>query len=217
MSYSPGVTREGIDDLIAHAQDGDVRAFEALLEDRLAQVRRFARAFATSEADAEDLAQEALVRVYRSLRLFRYQSAFSTWLYAVVRSAFLDASKGRAGKTRALEEPLEREHAAREGGSRPDEALEGKQERRRLWNALRQVPAEFRAALVLFDIEGCTYDEVAAVERVPVGTVKSRLHRGRSHLRRLLDEPDRPGGPLQPEEEPGTQTGAPPSNLSRRP
>jgi RNA polymerase sigma-70 factor (ECF subfamily) len=217
MSYSPGVTREGIDDLIAHAQDGDVRAFEELLEDRLAQVRRFARAFAASEADAEDLAQEALVRVYRSLRLFRYQSAFSTWLYAVVRSAFLDASKGRAGKTRSLEEPLEREHAAREGGSRPDEALEGEQDRRRLWNALRQVPAEFRTALVLFDIEGCTYDEVAAIESVPVGTVKSRLHRGRSHLRRLLDEPERPDGPLRPAKESGTQTGAPPSHLSRRP
>lgn len=215
MRYSPCVTREGIDDLIARAQEGDVRAFEALLEGHLPQVRRFARAFAASESDADDLAQDALVRVYRSLRLFRYQSAFSTWLYAVVRSAFLDACKGRAGRTRALEEPLRREHDEREGGARPDEVLEGEQDRRRVWHALRQVPEEFRTALVLFDIEGCTYDEVAAVEGVPVGTVKSRLHRGRIHLRRALDaqgaarESARAG-------EPGTQTGAPSSHLSRK-
>lgn len=193
-----------------------MRAFETLLEGRLAQVRRFARAFAASEADADDLAQEALVRVYRSLRLFRYQSAFSTWLYVVVRSAFLDGSKGRAGKTRALEEPLLGEHGEREGGARPDDLLQGEQERRRLWDALRRVPVEFRTALVLFDIEGCTYDEVAIVENVPVGTVKSRLHRGRAHLRRLLDELEGQPRSSRGGDEPGTQTGAPPSHLSRK-
>src|SRR5260221_3316685 len=202
-----------LDALIAQAQSGDVRAFEALLESHLPQVRRFARAFAASESDADDLAQEALIKAYRSLRNFRYQSAFGTWLYAIVRNVFLDARKGRAGRERAVEEPLAPRHTENLAeGDAPDEKLLREQEHERLWSALRQVPDEFRSALVLFDIEGCTYDEVAAIEGVAVGTVKSRLSRGRAHLRRLLGEKDEPGT----EEAPGTSAVSPASNLSRR-
>jgi RNA polymerase sigma-70 factor (ECF subfamily) len=83
------VLREELDALVARAQEGDVRAFEALVAAHLPQVRRFARAFASEGADADDLAQEALLRVYRNLRSFRYQAAFSSWLYALVRNTFL--------------------------------------------------------------------------------------------------------------------------------
>jgi RNA polymerase sigma-70 factor (ECF subfamily) len=188
MLYHPLVPQEDLDALILRAQAGDVRAFEALVAEELPRVRRFARAFAGSEADADDLAQDALVRVYRSLRLYRYQAAFSTWLFCVVRSVFLDAGKGRPGTRRSVEEPLRDEHAEREGGLRPDEALAADEERRRLWAALRKVRAEYRTTLVLFDLEGCSYDEVAAIEGIAVGTVKSRLHRGRARLRELLAE-----------------------------
>jgi RNA polymerase sigma-70 factor (ECF subfamily) len=181
------VRRDEVDQWIARAQDGDIRAFEALVSDQLPVVRRFARAFAHSDADADDLAQDALLRVYRNLKSFRYQSAFSTWLYSVVRSAFLDAAKSSGARTRSLEEPLGRDHLEVTGGTRPDAAAEGEDERRRLWRAIREVQAEFRTVLVLFDIEGCTYDEVAAIEGIAVGTVKSRLHRARGQLRSLLD------------------------------
>ena len=189
--YSDSVPRgDDLDALIARAQDGDVRAFEELLAGHLSQVRRFARAFATSESDADDLAQEALIKVYKRLRLFRYQSAFSSWLYAVVRNVFLDTAKSRRGRESTLEEALQPEHTRQlAGGTPPDEGLDREADRRRLWAALRQVPIEFRSALVLFDLEGSTYDEVAAIEGVPVGTVKSRLSRGRAALRRLLGEP----------------------------
>ena len=179
---------EDLDALIARAQGGDLRAFEELIAGQLGQVRRFARAFAPSEPDADDLAQEALLKVFRSLRLFRYQAAFSTWLFTVVRSVYLDSAKSRAARARAREEPL----GARQGEASEevpaDERLAREHERRRVWSALRQVPVEYRAALVLFDIEGRPYDEVAVIESVPVGTVKSRLSRGRAHLRRLLGE-----------------------------
>jgi RNA polymerase sigma-70 factor, ECF subfamily len=180
------VTPTALDELVERAQAGEIRAFEALVESQLPRIRRYARAWASAEHEADDLAQDALVRVHRSLRSFRWQSAFSTWLFAVVRSTFLDAAKGRAGTRRTLEEPLQDHHGEQEGGQRPDEALDAQEDRRRVWAALRQVPEEFRSAVVLFDIEGLSYDEVAAIEGVAVGTVKSRLHRGRSHLRRLL-------------------------------
>lgn len=192
MRYPAPVTSPSLDELVERAQGGDVRAFETLVEAQLPRIRRFARAFAADEPDADDLAQDALVRVYRSIRSFRWQSAFSTWLFAVVRSTFLDAVRGRAGTRRALEERLGPEHGDPEGGSRPDDALEAEQDRRRVWSALREVPSEFRSAVVLFDLEGLTYDEVAAIEGVAVGTVKSRLYRGRAHLRALLGrEPER--------------------------
>jgi len=186
MGYGAAVVADDTDALVERAQAGEVRAFEALIAGHLARVRRFARAFAESETDADDLAQEALLRVYRSLCSFRWQSAFSTWLFAVVRSAFLDAGKGRAATRRARELPLAAQHGEVEGGSRPDEALASAEEREQLWAALRQLPEEYRSALVLFDIEGAPYDEVAAVLDVAVGTVKSRLHRGRARLRELL-------------------------------
>jgi RNA polymerase sigma-70 factor, ECF subfamily len=179
--------------LVRRAQEGDVRAFEALASAHLSLVRRFARAFARSEDDAGDLAQEALVKVYRSIRSYRFQSAFSTWLYAIVRNVFLDGARSRVGKERASEQPLENRHVEGQPNGddeadalRADRRLEREQERQRVWAALATVPPEFRATLVLFDIEGLSYDEVAAIERVPLGTVKSRLSRGREHLKRAL-------------------------------
>ncbi|MFL5248352.1 MAG: RNA polymerase sigma factor [Myxococcales bacterium] len=216
---------DDIDLLIEKAQDGDVHAFEMLLAGHLPTVRRFARGFAATPADADDLAQEALIKVYKSLRLFRYQSAFSTWLYAVVRNVFLDATKSRAGKERSMEESLGPAHTRDlPGGAPADERLDREQERERLWRALRHVAAEFRTALVLFDIEGKTYDEVAAIENVPVGTVKSRLSRGRTQLRRLLGEAEDGRSPeaaasregADAPAEPGTNAVLPSSNFTRR-
>jgi RNA polymerase sigma-70 factor (ECF subfamily) len=182
--------------LVRRAQAGDVRAFEALIAAHIAPVRRFARAFTHNEADADDLAQEALVKVYRAVGGYRFQSAFSTWLYAVVRNAFLDLQKSRAGRERAAEQPLRRQDAGgeREGPAPPDEQLAAEQDRRRLWQAVGQVPTEYRTALVLFDVEGLSYEEIAEVERVALGTVKSRIARGRDRLRRLLREDLAAGG-----------------------
>jgi len=199
-----------LDALIARAQGGDARAFEELIAGQLGQVRRFARAFAASEPDADDLAQEALIKAYRSLRLFRYQAAFSTWLFTVVRSVYLDFAKSRAGRERAREAPLEAGADEAADETPADELLEREHERLRVWRALREVPVEYRAALVLFDIEGRTYDEVAAIESVPVGTVKSRLARGRAHLKRLLDAAPADGGG-----DAGTGGGSPSSNYRR--
>ena len=181
--------------LIGRAQQGDVRAFEQLIAAQLPQIRRYALAFARSEADAADLAQEALVKAYTSVRAFRFQSSFSSWLYAIVHNVFLDHVRSRRGKERALEEPLD--PARHERGSEApaaDEQLAREEERRRLWAAIRQVPVDLRSALVLFDIEGHSYDEIAAIEGVPVGTVKSRLFRGREALRKVLGQGGEVGG-----------------------
>jgi RNA polymerase sigma-70 factor (ECF subfamily) len=183
--------------LITEAQDGSVRAFELLVSAHLPQLRRFARAYAKSDADADDLAQEALVKVYKSLRSFRFQSAFKTWLYTVVRNVFLDAARSRAGRERSQEAPLPEDHAQIPSPApSADEGLAQAEQRQRLWRALRQLPTEFRTAVVLFDVEGHTYEEVSAIEGVPVGTVKSRLSRGRGLLKALLASEAAPDPPF---------------------
>lgn len=201
--------------LVAEAQDGSVRAFEILVSAHLSQVRRFARAFSRSDADADDLAQEALVKVYKSLRSFRFQSAFKTWLYSVVRNVFLDATRSRAGRERSQEDPLPENHAQLPSSAEPaDEGLARAEERQRIWRALRELPPEFRTAVVLFDVEGHTYDEVAAIEGVPIGTVKSRLSRGRVLLRALLAGERAPEAPAS-EGESGTYDMAVSSHVRR--
>jgi RNA polymerase sigma-70 factor (ECF subfamily) len=209
------VEKDELRALIAEAQDGSVRAFELLVSSHLPQVRRFARAFARSDADADDLAQEALVKVYKSLRSFRFQSAFKTWLYSVVRNVFLDATRSRAGRDRSQEAPLPADHALAPSNAEPaDEGLARAEERQKIWRALRQLAPEFRTAVVLFDVEGHTYDEVAAIEGVPIGTVKSRLSRGRAELRTLLAGERAPGAPVN-EGAAGTYEGAVSSHVRR--
>ena len=171
--------------LIERAKGGDVRAFEALIEPHVAQVRRFARAFCRDRALAEDLAQDVLLKAYLSIRSYRLQAAFSTWLFRITRNACIDytrsaaASRGRRTQV-LLDEPPETPNQA------PDARLERAQLGEQLWKALQSLPVEYRTAVVLFDVEGMTQEEVAAVEGVAIGTVKSRVARGRKRLREQL-------------------------------
>jgi RNA polymerase sigma-70 factor (ECF subfamily) len=184
---------EQVEELVRRAQQGDVNAFERLICEHLPLVRRFARAFARGQEAAADLAQDALLKVYRSIGGYRFQSSFSTWLYAIVRNVYLDDARSRAGRDRAAERPLEPggldvDPTADAETPRADWRLEREEVRRQVWAALEAIPPEFRATLVLYDIEGLTYEEIAAIENAPLGTVKSRLSRGREHLRRVLGQ-----------------------------
>jgi RNA polymerase sigma-70 factor (ECF subfamily) len=203
------VTGDSEEQDVRRAQAGEVRAFERLIAVHVEKIRRYARAFARTDADADDLAQEALIKVFRSIRSYRLEAAFSTWLYAVVRNAFLDVQKSRAGRARASERPLDAsdgEPAGEQPALAPDELLSQAQERQQLWDAIGRISPEFRTALVLFDVEGLSYEEIAAIESIPLGTVKSRLKRGRDQLRREL---------TQVAKETGTQTPSTSSHLQR--
>jgi RNA polymerase sigma-70 factor, ECF subfamily len=173
--------------LLERAKQGDLRAFEQLLAEHVPRVRRFARAMSRNDADADDLAQEALLKAYLALRSYRFQAAFSTWLYRVVRNAFLDHARAAGTRHGAHNRTLGAEdELAADPAPAPDDLLARDQLRAQVWDALRDLPLEFRTALVLFDLEGLSHEEVAAVEGVALGTVKSRLSRGRAQLRALL-------------------------------
>jgi len=184
------------DDLIKRAQVGDVRAFETLVEAHIPRLRRFARSFAKSDADADDLAQEALIKVYRSLRGYRFESSFSTWLYRVTKNCFMDVQRTAASRERtvaAISEGAGAGQAAETMAAAPDVLLQRAEEREHLWRAIAGISVEFRTVLVLCDVEGFGVAEVAAIEKLPEGTVKSRLHRGRAQLARRMQENEQTG------------------------
>jgi len=173
------------DDLIRRAQAGDVRAFETLVRAHIPRLRRFAKSFSRDSSDADDLAQEALMKIYRSLRSYRFESSFSTWMYRVTKNAFMDTYRHNLSLERAAS-AVENDGATKAHAPPPDAALLEAERRERVWSAIREVAPEFRAVLVLCDVEGMSMSEVAAIEKLPEGTVKSRLHRGRAQLARLL-------------------------------
>ena len=161
--------------LVAAAQAGDLQAFEALVCRHQSAVYRVALRMLGSEVDAEDAAQEALVRAWRALSTFRGESAFSTWLYRIVINRCL--------KARAARRPMEAlPDVLIDLGSDPAEAVAQSERLRALARGVLVLPAEQRAALVLRELEGLSYEQIAQVLGVTVPAVKGRIHRARLGL-----------------------------------
>jgi RNA polymerase sigma-70 factor, ECF subfamily len=157
-------------------------------------------------ADAADLTQEVFVKVFRGVGSFHGQSSLRTWIY---RIALHEASNQRRWwmRHKQREVPIEQEVAESESGAPvrlkdmlvdsaegPYESALHAENRERVERALSQVPEPFRTTLILRDIEGFVYEEVAEMQGVNLGTVKSRLVRGRAYLRALLERPARGEG-----------------------
>jgi RNA polymerase sigma-70 factor (ECF subfamily) len=176
--------------LVAAACDGDRDALDALLRRHYDRLYALCRRMTGNDADALDAAQDALIAIVRGLPRFRAGARFSTWAYRVATNACLDELRRR----RRRPEPglADLDHARAGIGS----ATDGVDARVDIDRALASVAAEFRAPVVLRDLCGLDYAEIAEVLEVPVGTVKSRIARGRAALADLLGNPapapDRP-------------------------
>lgn len=158
--------------LLQAAKDGDVDAFAVLVRRHQGAVYRIALRMLGSEADAQDAAQETFVRAWRALGRFRHDSAVSTWLYRIVTRRCLDLIAARRPAV-ALDGG---ELAA---GGDPAETAERRERLRAVTRAIAALPGDQRAALVLREFEGLSYEEVAHVLSISVGAVKSRIHRAR--------------------------------------
>ncbi len=144
--------------------------------------------------DAADLTQDVFLRVYRNLDRY-VPGTFDGWLYRITKNLFLDSVR-RRGRVRMEPLPAEewRTPASDEPG--PADVVERRTLEARLDAGLRALPDDFRLAVVLCDLEGLSYDEIAEATGWPLGTVRSRIHRGRArireHLARTPAEPDEP-------------------------
>lgn len=176
--------------LVERCQRGDVAAFEPLVEKYRQRVWRLAVNVLRDREEAWDVAQEAFVRAWQALPSFRGQSAFYTWLFRIVMNVASDrlrqrGAAGRAfGTERVPEEDLDRVMV--DHGAGPAEAAATVQTRERIQRALAALPEHHRAIIMLSDLEGLSYREIAEVLDIPMGTVMSRLHNARKRLRDVL-------------------------------
>ena len=167
--------------------------FETLLRPHLDRLYRLAYRFTGSREDAEDLVQSLLIKLIRQEDRLAAVEILAPWLARSLYHLFVDQARQRVRAVMALGHPITDAEAvaaiADEASESPEQAMERHLTQRRLEAALAQLPAEQRALIAWHDMEGYTLDELAATLDVPLGTLKSRLHRGRASLRRKLGEP----------------------------
>ncbi|HTY80073.1 MAG TPA: sigma-70 family RNA polymerase sigma factor [Candidatus Bathyarchaeia archaeon] len=176
--------------LIERCRAGDVAAFEPLVERYRQRVWRLAYQVLRDREEAWDCAQDAFVRAFQSLGSFRGQSAFYTWLFRIAMNVATDRLRSRAAQGRAFgtqSVPAEEwERTAPDPDAQPDQAALGVERRERISRALDTLPPNARAIIMLSDVEGLSYREIASVLNCPIGTVMSRLHNARKRLRTAL-------------------------------
>ena len=158
--------------------------WEEVVEQHSARVYRLAYRLTGNVHDAEDLTHDVFIRVFRSLHSYQ-PGTFEGWLHRITTNVFLDRMRR---KQRIRFDALSEESAARlptrEAG--PEQAFEANHFNDDVQRALDALPPDFRAAVVLCDIEGLSYEEISATLGVKLGTVRSRIHRGRAQLREAL-------------------------------
>jgi RNA polymerase sigma-70 factor (ECF subfamily) len=191
-------------ELVAAAQAGDRRALDTLLRRHYDRVHAVCRRIAGSSRDADDAAQEAMISIVRGLPRFDGRAQFSTWVYRIATNAALDELRRRKRRP-ALHVVGDEREPVEPTDPLADREVTGVVDRMAIDAALDELPEEFRAAVVLRDVADLDYAEIAAALGVPVGTVKSRIARGRGQLTALLGNRDPAGG------RPTTDGGAPPA------
>lgn len=168
-------------ELIERARDGDRAAMESLYRAHSGRVHTVVRRLAGDDALADDLAQEAWIRAFEKLHLFRGDASFGTWMYRLATNTALNHLRS-AGRHRELEE-----EASEEVRSTPPPSVdEAVINQKVLSDALDQLPPGYRQVLVLHDVEGLTHEEIGERLDVATGTSKSQLHKARARMRELI-------------------------------
>ena len=176
-------------DLIRKAKQGDMLAFEELILKHEKIVYNLALRMMNHSEDAMDISQEVFLKAYRSLSNFDERSAFSTWIYRITHNTCIDEIRKRKGKqTYSLEEDLESEDGSMQrqvadDGDTPEESLMRKEQKSEILRALDTLSEEHKAAIILRDVKGLSYEEIAEILELSLGTVKSRINRARNQLK----------------------------------
>jgi RNA polymerase sigma-70 factor, ECF subfamily len=176
--------------LVIRASEGDIGAFTKLVRDNSSLVYRVALRMLGTD-DAQDASQEVWVRVWRNIKSFRGESAFTTWLYRITVNTCLSIRQKEARREeRELGDEVPYLPEPSGGDADPEAAALSAERREEIQAALQHVRAEHRAALVLRHMEGLSYAEIAEVLDVPDGTAKGWVSRGRAAMLVVLAEKD---------------------------
>ncbi|MCZ7586417.1 MAG: sigma-70 family RNA polymerase sigma factor [Deltaproteobacteria bacterium] len=179
---------------VDRVRQGEAEAFEALVKQYQGRIFALAYRMVRSEAEAADLTQEIFVRVWEKLHTFRGEAKFSTWLLQLAGNHCKNRLKYLKRRHYNMHDPLDPPANEDDGphrqiadpGRGPDDLVAGSRMRTLVREKLEELSEEQRTVLVLRDIEDLDYEEIADATGLPLGTVKSRIHRGRVELARLL-------------------------------
>lgn len=181
------------EEVVRQVLAGDKDAYATLVQRHQRRMVGFLQRMVGDRDTALDIAQEAFVKAWLALARYDDKWRFSTWLYSIASNAAIDHLRTRKMKLTSLDEPIEtgdsemqRELPAT--GQSPAEIAEGSELRVRLEAAIEQLPAEYRRLILLRHPVGKSYEEIAEMTRLPMGTVKNRIFRARQRLKELLGD-----------------------------
>lgn len=178
-------------DAIRLAQAGDPAAFEALYRLHSRRVYALCLRMLGNPADAEDLAQEAFLQLFRKIGTFRGESAFSTWLHRMTVNVVLMRLRKKSLPASSLDETMEPDEetgSPKKDPGAPDLRLSGAVDRVNLERSVEKLPPGYRTVFLLHDVQGYEHNEIAEIMGCSVGNSKSQLHKARTRLRGLLQE-----------------------------
>lgn len=183
--------------LLERCKNGDIRAFDELVQRFQKRVFNFAYGIAGNQDDASDITQEAFVRVFNSIQTFRGDANFTTWIYRIVTNVYLDErKKSKSHRLVSLDDfiDLDENSVSRQIEDelpQPDEVAESKERNLAVRRAVNSLPDYQRIIVTLYHLHDRSYEEIAEILHLPIGTVKSRLNRARLALaEKLKTEPE---------------------------
>jgi RNA polymerase sigma-70 factor, ECF subfamily len=183
-----------VEGLVGRAQAGDALAFDDLVELYKDKIYSYVARMVGDPSEAEDIAQEAFVKAYRNIKSFRGASSFQTWLYRIAGNLTIDAVRRRRRRenTFSLDAPLDGEEGqiTREledvSLPGPSGRLETAELQRYVHHAIQELSPKLRSVMILYELQGLSYEEIAEILHCPLGTVKSRLFNARMELKEKL-------------------------------
>lgn len=178
-----------LNETIRLAQQGDAKAFESIYEQHSRRVYALCLRMLGDPVEAEDLAQEAFMQLFRKIHTFRGESAFSSWLHRLTANVVLMRFRKKKPMTTSLDEVIrtdDENSVPRHELGGPDLRLNGLFDRVNLQTAIEQLPEGYKAMFILHDVHGYEHNEIAQILGCSVGNSKSQLHKARKRLRELL-------------------------------
>ena len=179
-------------DLVDRAKFGDIEAFEQLIEGCQKRVFNIAYRMIGNYDDANELAQEVLLKAFRSIKSFKGDSLFSTWIYKVTANVCLDEIRRRKKRmVVSLDEDIEYndgevKRQIPDNSPTPDVEAETNELKKAVNKSIQELPDDYKSMIILRDIQGFSYDEISKIVNCPEGTVKSRINRARQALKKIL-------------------------------
>jgi len=198
VNFTQGICVDNPDKvLVNRCLAGDDYAFSEIIGRYKGKLYNYILRMTSDAEDAEDLTQEVFIRMYSSLDSFRRQSSLNTWLFRIASNICIDSyrrNKKHKAIAYSLDEPAFGDDSSESSHEAPDISYEPHRVFMRIEtagqieNALKKLPEKLREVVLLYDVEGISYEEIAQIADCPLGTVKSRLFNGRAQLRKLLTD-----------------------------